>query len=180
MTLTQRSCFAIGFGLIFQIISAVIAFNGFMGFFDEVLYKDTEFTTAIIASINTLIIALAMFELGFGISKEYLAEEHGDTACFYATIRRTITRFVATVCIALVLEALIMIIKYSQLDLAGNLWYPVGILVGSSFLLIALGLFLFLTQGEKAKESVLVQTDVPDRSARETIESGRAVLTGSV
>jgi len=40
-----------------------------------------------------------------------------------------------------------MIIKYSQLELAGNLFYPVGILIGGSVLLVSLGLFLWLTQG---------------------------------
>jgi len=41
-----------------------------------------------------------------------------------------------------------MIIKYSQLDLAGNLYYPVGILVGTSVLLAGMGLFLHLTRAD--------------------------------
>ena len=39
-----------------------------------------------------------------------------------------------------------MIIKYSQLDLAGNLYYPVAILLACAFLLLALGAFLALTR----------------------------------
>jgi len=39
-----------------------------------------------------------------------------------------------------------MIIKYSQLDLAGNLFYPVGILIGASVLLAGTGIFLQLTR----------------------------------
>jgi len=35
-----------------------------------------------------------------------------------------------------------MIIKYSQLDLAGNLFYPVAVVVAASLLLMSLGLFL--------------------------------------
>lgn len=108
-----------------------------------------ELVSIFVQSINTGIIALAIFELGLGISKEYaVAEEDKHT---YFTIRRMITRFVGTVCIALVLESLIMIIKYSQLDLAGNLWYPVGILVGSSVLLGAMGLFLNLSRDDCEK-----------------------------
>jgi len=41
---------------------------------------------------------------------------------------------------------LIMIIKYSQFDLAGNLYYPVAIIVGCAFLLLSLGAFLALTR----------------------------------
>jgi hypothetical protein len=91
-----------------------------------------------------LIIALAIFELGIGILKEYgNREEEFNT---YILVRRTITRFVGTVTIALVLESLIMIIKYSQLELAGNLNYPVAILAATSLLLISLGLFLHFSR----------------------------------
>jgi len=99
-------------------------------FLNTAFQPEGEIIGAAIKSINTLVISLAMFELGVGVSN-----------------RRTITRFVGTVCIALVLESLIMIIKYSQLDLAGNLFYPVGILIGGSVLLCSLGMFLWLTQG---------------------------------
>lgn len=50
------------------------------------------------------------------------------------------------VCVALVLEGLIMVIKYSQLDLAGNLYYPVAIIASASILLLSLGGFLKLTE----------------------------------
>jgi hypothetical protein len=112
-------------------------------FVDGALSADTEFVTLVVKSINTLVIALAMYELGLGVSKEYTAEEAGES--IFQNIRRTISRFVGTVCIALVLEALIMIIKYSQLDLAGNLYYPVAILVACALLLLSLGGFLALT-----------------------------------
>ncbi len=103
-----------------------------------------EFIAGIIKGINTAIIAVAAFELGMGIGKEYgTPESEGN---LYRVARRTITRFVGLVCIALVLEALIMVIKYSQLELAGNLGYPVAILGGASALLLALGGFLALTR----------------------------------
>ena len=95
-----------------------------------------------------LVISLAMYELGIGVGKEFTVEDEGE--CIFQNMRRTITRFVGTVCIALVLESLIMIIKYSQLELAGNLYYPVAILSSCSFLLIALGLFLKLTSDATA------------------------------
>jgi hypothetical protein len=118
--------------------------------FLEGLNEGKEVVNVLIKSINTSIIALAIFELGLGIGKEYgkNTEEEDHT---YMVVRRTITRFVGTVCIALVLEGLIMIIKYSQLDLAGNLFYPVGILAGSSVLLAGTGVFLQLTRADCEK-----------------------------
>jgi hypothetical protein len=39
-----------------------------------------------------------------------------------------------------------MVIKYSQLDLAGNLYYPVAIISSTALLLSSLGIFLHLTK----------------------------------
>lgn len=137
---------ALIFSSIFQVISLLLIGYSILQFFYHDLNNADEFISAVVKCINTLVISLAMFELGAGVSKEYSATS--DESNIFINIRRTITRFVGTICIALVLEALIMIIKYSQLDLAGNLYYPVSILFGGSVLLIALGVFLSLTHGQ--------------------------------
>jgi hypothetical protein len=97
----------------------------------------------LIKTINIAVVSLAIFELGVGIGKEYSSEDEEDN--IYSSVRRSITRFVAVVCTALVLEGLIMVIKYSQLELAGNLSYPVAIIASASLLLLSLGGFLKLT-----------------------------------
>jgi len=60
-------------------------------------------------------------------------------------VRRGVGRFGSVVFVALALESLIMVIKYSQKDLAGFLYYPAAILAASALLLVALGLFVRLT-----------------------------------
>jgi len=94
---------------------------------------------AFIKAINTAVIALATFELGTVVSKEYRNQEDDN---IIIVLRRTLPRFVSITCIALVLEGLLLVIKYSQLELAGNLYYPVAIIAAASMLLIALGVFL--------------------------------------
>lgn len=116
------------------------------------LLEGKELVSILVQSLNTVIIALAIFELGVGISREY-AVPHNDRHTF-SLVRRLVTRFVGTVCVALVLEGLIMVIKYSQLDLAGNLYYPVAILVGASVLLSSLGLFLHLSRADCERQPV--------------------------
>jgi len=138
-----KTSIALLFSLIFHMISLMLIVLSFYIFVQGLYSSEHDFISLIIKSINTLIISLAMYELGVGVGKEYAVEDEGEN--IYQNMRRTITRFVGTVCIALVLESLIMIIKYSQLELAGNLYYPVAILSSCSFLLIALGLFLKLT-----------------------------------
>jgi magnesium-transporting ATPase (P-type) len=131
------------FSLLFLAMSLLlIALAGYQVYTG--LAEQKELVSIFVQSINTAIISLAIFELGIGIGKEYATSEDEENT--FEVVRRTITRFVGTVCIALVLESLIMIIKYSQLELAGNLYYPVGILAGTSALLMALGIFLHFTR----------------------------------
>jgi len=133
------------FSVVFLALSVLLMGLASYQFLDG-LEQGKELISIFVQSVNTGIIALAIFELGIGIGKEYAnSEQHEHT--FY-TIRRMVARFVGTVCIALVLESLIMIIKYSQLDLAGNLYYPVGILAASSVMLCSLGLFLHFSRAD--------------------------------
>ncbi|WJG11025.1 hypothetical protein [Aliiglaciecola sp. LCG003] len=140
---TMMKVSATGFSILFMALSlslvalAVYHFN--QAFFAE------EFISGVIKAINDLFIALATFELAIGILKEYKFE---DDSNLFLSIRRTVTRFVSVVVIALVLEGLIMIIKYSQLDLAGNLYYPVAVVVSASLLLMSLAVFLHMTKHE--------------------------------
>lgn len=143
------------FSLLFLAIALFLASMAAYQFYAG-LTEGKALVTVVLQSINTLIISLALFELSLGVFKEYATrdEEHNTYAC----VRRTVARFVGTACIALVLESLIMIIKYGQLDLAGNLFYPVAILGGASVLLMGMGLFLHLTRAdcERAEQAPLL------------------------
>jgi len=97
-------------------------------------------------SINTGIIALAVFELALVINKEYSSSLEKEDAV--TSLRKTLPRFIGVVCVALSLEGLIMVIKYSQLELAGNLYYPVAIICSTALLLTALSFFLYLTNNK--------------------------------
>lgn len=108
--------------------------TGFTQFMDG-----EDMTQILIKVINSNIIAIAVFELAMVINKEYGNKNEHDVIVM---MRRTLPRFITTVCVALSLEGLIMVIKYSQADMAGNLYYPVAIVISAAFLLIALGLFL--------------------------------------
>jgi hypothetical protein len=107
-----------------------------------------DITQIFLSSINTGIIALAVFELALVVHKEYSTSESENESegNAIAGLRRTIPRFIGTVCVALSLEGLIMVIKYSQLDLAGNLYYPVAIISSTALLLTALAVFIHLTK----------------------------------
>jgi len=134
--------------IIFFGLAAAFIFSLFQHVIDGII-NQVDFTQILLKGINIAIIALAVFELALIINKEY--SETGDESQKDAitTLRGTLPRFIGTVCVALSLEALIMVIKYSQLDLAGNLYYPVAIIISTALLLTSLGVFLFLTDKHK-------------------------------
>ncbi len=128
------------FGLAAAIILSLIVNVG------EGIISGENIMQMFLSSINTGIIALAVFELALVIDKEYSGHEEESDAV--VSLRRTIPRFIGTVCVALSLEGLIMVIKYSQLDLAGNLYYPVAIISSTALLLTSLSIFLYLTRDQ--------------------------------
>lgn len=158
-----RIKFLIAMGFSGFFFGVAIVLIGLMAYqFIAGIAAGSELVGTLLATISKAVVALATFELGVGISKEYPAERHerGDEDV-YVNVRRTTTRFFGVVSIALVLEALIMVIKYSQLELAGNLYYPVAIICGASVLMMSLGVFLYLTRGETRRTEVLEQSYGP-------------------
>lgn len=147
MTHYLQKIFARVFTALFFSLSAALIISIFAALIQG-LVAGKDITQLIIQSINTGIIAIAVFELAMVIDREYGNTDEHDVIVM---LRRTLPRFIGTVCVALSLEGLIMVIKYSQLDLAGNLYYPVAITCSAAFLLIALGLFLKLTPEKLAK-----------------------------
>lgn len=135
-----QKMFASTFALLFFGLSAAILATA-LGVALERLVKGEEVTQVMIGVVNTSVIAIAVYELAMVITQEYGSESRHDVVVM---LKRTLPRFVGTVCVALSLEGLIMVIKYSQLDMAGNLYYPVAIIISAAVLLAALGVFLKL------------------------------------
>lgn len=138
-----RSVFAKLFTVIFFGLAAAIVLSLVVNVVEGIATGE-NIMQMFLSSVNTGIIALAVFELALVIDKEYSGHEEETDAV--VSLRRTIPRFIGTVCVALSLEGLIMVIKYSQLDLAGNLYYPVAIICSTALLLTSLSIFLFLTR----------------------------------
>jgi ABC-type antimicrobial peptide transport system permease subunit len=130
--------FARFFAIVFLALSGLIMALGFSAALDG-LMTGVEASQIIIKVVNDCVIAIAVFELAMVINKEYGHESQHDVV---AMLRRTLPRFIGTVCVALALEGLIMVIKYSQLDRAGNLYYAIATVVSAAVLLMALGQFL--------------------------------------
>ena len=112
------------------------------------ILSNGDMIEGLVKGLHMGVVALAVYELAQIVHEEYEAIEPQANAPdnMVARIRRGLIRFVSVVCTALVLEALIMVIKYSQKDLAGFLYYPVAIIAAAALLLVALGVFTHLTR----------------------------------
>jgi len=138
MNINIQKIFAKTFACIFFSLTGLVVITTFISAIKSFIAGE-DLTQVIIQIINSNIIAIAVFELAMVIHKEYGHDNEHDVTVL---LRRTLPRFIGTVCIALALEGLIMVIKYSQMDMAGNLYYPVAIVMSAGVLLISLGLFL--------------------------------------
>ncbi len=129
--------------LIFIAFTLLYAGAAVIAFIQPVI-NDGDMVEGLVKGLHLGVVALAVYELTQIVYEEY--DPVQPQAGRVARIRRGMIRFVSVVCTALVLESLIMVIKYSQKDLAGFLYYPVAIIASSALLLIALGVFTRLTR----------------------------------
>ena len=158
MSATIQKIFAKALSLLFFILAAMVCGSSLMTAVSQ-HQSGQELTQTLIQVINSNIIAIAVFELAMVINKEYGNKNEHDVIIM---LRRTLPRFISTVCVALSLEGLIMVIKYSQADMAGNLYYPVAIVGSAAFLLLALGVFLLYVPFDTAPK-VTAKTGQPDK-----------------
>lgn len=130
------------FSLLFFAFAVCLAVSALVQFAQPVI-EDGDFVQGLVKGLHTGVVALAVYELAQIVHQEYDYDNLPQNVM--DRIRRGVARFGSVVIVALVLESLIMVIKYSQQDLAGFLFYPAAIIVSAALLLIALGLFARLT-----------------------------------
>ena len=146
-----RALFARLFSLVFFVLAFTLVSTTVADVVQEI-HSGQTMMQALIKGVNGSVIALAVYELAMVIRSEYSGRSESHD--IITMMRRTLPRFIGTVCVAMSLEGLIMIIKYSQLELAGNLYYPVAIIASTALLLAALGVFLKLAPlGQNGGES---------------------------
>lgn len=101
-----------------------------------------SFTYAVLDAISSVVIAIAVFDVAkYLIEEEVLRERQMRQA---GEARRSLTRFFATVIIALLLEGLVILFKTARSDVA-QLIFP-SLLIGiGAVLIVSLGLYLRLS-----------------------------------
>ena len=144
------------FALFFLSFALLYASSALVEFIKPIL-TDGDLTGGLVKGVHMGVVALAVYELAQVVHQEY--DKSGKPSDAIRRIRRSVTRFASVVFVALVLESLIMVIKYSQQDLAGFLYYPVAIIASASLLLMSLGVFIKLSSSDTMEEGSSTAAD---------------------
>ena len=137
------------FALFFLSFALLYASSAIFEFIKPII-SEGDLTGGLVKGLHMGVVALAVYELAQVVHQEY--DKSGKPSDAIRRIRRGVTRFASIVFVALVLESLIMVIKYSQQDLAGFLYYPVAIIVSAALLLMSLGVFIKLSSSDTMEE----------------------------
>lgn len=103
----------------------------------------------IFESVILITLSIAIFDLAKTIFEEEVILYKDPRR--HSEIRKTITRFLASIIIAVSIEALMLVFKFTLSD-PPKLMYALGLFFGIGFLIISLGVYVFL--GSKSEISI--------------------------
>ena len=93
---------------------------------------------AILAALGYVIIAIAVFDVAKYMFEEEVTGDHEKRGA--AVARRSLTKFLSTIVIALFLEGLVVVFKTARSDVA-LLGYPTALVLVSVLVLVGLGVY---------------------------------------
>jgi hypothetical protein len=119
---------------------------------------------AVLQSIAVLTVAVAALELGQTILEEEVQREAHMSAP--TRVRRFLSRFMVVLVVALSIETLVIVFKFSQ-DAPEHLPYAASIGVVAALLLAAWGLFIWLNRAaEELEPEAMQQAKQEDRKVK--------------
>lgn len=141
----------IGIAFIFASFSILIV--GIWKFIECYLLKDCDVLNNILNMASYLIIAVAVFDVGRNLLEEEVFRHYQMRSPKEA--RRSLTKFLVIILVAVTLESLIALIKAGTSNIR-DLIYPAIMFTSASFLLTSYGLyqrFSVIAEKESEKES---------------------------
>lgn len=137
MTYLTRAVF--GFASLLLLVSAVALIGfGVRDALEGIARHDLSGADAVLDMLGYVIVAIAVFDVA-----KYIFEDEvrrGNERRSAAEARRSLTKFLSTIVIALFLEALVVVFKTAREDVA-LLIYPAALLIAAVLVLVGLGAF---------------------------------------
>lgn len=165
MTILTRVIFALS-SLLLLLLAVGLVGVGLREAAGAFVSPDESAADAILDILGYVIVAIAVFDVA-----KYLFEDEvrrGAEKRSAAEARRSLTKFLSTIIIALFLEALVLVFKTAREDVS-LMGYPVALLVASILVLVGLGVFQRLSATVEEK----VGDDDDAEAAAENAATGR-------
>jgi hypothetical protein len=145
--LLSRAIFGIAAAILafFAIVLAVSAVGDFVS---DALSREHVGLSAL-SGIGYVVVAIAVFDVA-----KYLVEEEvvrGRELRVASEARRSLTRFISTIAIAVFLEALVTVFRVTQQDV-DELLYPTALLIAAILLVLGLGVYQRLSVTVEKRE----------------------------
>lgn len=137
MTYLSRAVFA-GVSLLLLLSALALIGFGLGDAIDSIRTPDKPGADAVLDVLGYVIVALAVFDVAKYIFEEEVQRDNEKRSA--AEARRSLTKFLSTIVIALFLEALVVVFKTARADV-GQLIYPTALLLASVLVLVGLGAF---------------------------------------
>lgn len=137
MNLLSRAVFA-GVSLLLSLAALMLIGLGIREAAAGILAPGEANADAVLDGLGYLIIAIAVFDVAKYLFDEEVRRDSDKRSA--AEARRSLTKFLSTIVIALFLEALVVVFKVARGDLA-LLVYPSMLVVSSVLVLVGLGAF---------------------------------------
>jgi hypothetical protein len=154
MELISRCVFGIASAVLMMIALALSVYSG--GLILAALRGPwAEAGAGLLESIGYVVIAVAVFD----VAKYFVEEEviRGREMRLASEARRSLTKFISTIAIAVFIEALVMVFRQGSQDIALIL-YPAAILVTGILIILGLGLY------QRLSADVEGRVDAKDRA----------------
>lgn len=156
----MRAAFAIASIVLMLLACALLVYGGTQ-VFNAYLDPSRDVGANLLAAVGYTIIAIAVFDVG-----KYLLEEEairGREMRQAGEARRSMTKFVSTIAIAVFLEALVSVFAASKSEDLSQMIYPTLLLVAGVALIVGLGVYQRL--------SAAVEEDLSKRGVDEGEET---------
>ncbi|RAK58012.1 GNAT family acetyltransferase [Phenylobacterium deserti] len=128
------------------------------------LLTGRPFVTAMVNSLGYLILSLAVFDVARYVFDEEVTR--GREMRNAAETRRSITKFITVIIIAVLMDALVALSKAGQADL-NQLVYPVVLVAGGGGLLLILGIYQRLSATVEEKVGASDEADEAAKAAEQ-------------
>jgi uncharacterized membrane protein len=141
MTKSMEMLSRIAFGaasLVLIALSLMLVVFGAVGIIAGISSSWADASDSLLAAIGYVVIALAVFD----VAKYFIEEEviRGREMRLTSEARRSLTKFISTISIAVFIEGLVMVFQVSKQDVEKML-YPTGLLVTAIVIVVGLGLY---------------------------------------